>query len=157
MFNTTAAGHVLRVENSVEYRPILHCALKRIPVHKIKVLLCYFVASCVVGAGRLAPSVSINCIGWRADDPVSFNCNGNSVMRKHTVDKLVLPYGLAQSFFANLLASQLSSWIGLRRLRGMCLSRCPRTYLKWARIGSSLIISRITANFILPYSVLKLM
>ena len=90
MLNTTAASHVLRVENSVEHRPVLHGALKRIPVHKIEILLQYFVASHVVGSGRLASGVGINCAGWGPDDPLSSNLDGNSIVGEHAVDEPVL-------------------------------------------------------------------
>ena len=109
MLNTTTASHVICVENSVEHCPILHCALERVPIYKIEIFLCYFIAACVVCPGRPVSGISINCVGWGSDDPASSNLNGDGVLGEHAVDEPVLPDGSTQRPFCQLVSVAIES------------------------------------------------
>ena len=103
MLNTTTASHVLRVENLVEHRPILHCALERIPIHKIEIFLRYFITARIVGPGRPASGIGINCVGWGSDDPASSNLNGDGILGEQAVDEPVFPDGSTQRPFCQFV------------------------------------------------------
>ena len=112
MLHTTTACHVLRVENSVEHRPILHCALERIPIHEIEIFLRYFITARIVVPGRPASGIGINCVRWGSDDPASSNLNGDWVLGEHAVDEPVFPDGSTQRPFCQLVgvAIELLNW-----------------------------------------------